>query len=318
MSVRTGKTIQRLREPALRAALVTAGVVIATFLLLHLIPGDPAQMILGDRASNEAIQSLRETLGLNRPLWQQFVGFLSQILTEGNIGDSLVYKVPANHLVMSRLPVTLALVGLSTLLTIVLVGILSILSALNEGRIADHVIRFLSTIGAAMPVFWVAIILILLFSIHLRWFPVGGIGRAGFFNSLVLPSCTAAISTAPVLIRSLRTQLLEVINAGFVTMLKVSGVSRTRIVLRHILPNSVVPALILLGINIGGMLGGSIVLERVFSLPGIGALLFDAIAKRDIPLIQTIALFSALGVVIVSLITDLGVRFLDPRARQAS
>ncbi|MCL2898404.1 ABC transporter permease [Brenneria tiliae] len=315
MSVWNSNVARQLREPLLRAAFTTAGVVVATFLILHIIPGDPAQMILGDRANNEAVQGLRDSLGLNRPLLEQFRAFVLGIATRGSVGDSLVYRVPASQLVLGRLPVTLSLVALSTFFTIVLVGALSIFSALNEGRAADHLIRSLSTLGAAMPVFWVAIILILLFSVHLRWFPVGGIGRQGFFNSLVLPSFTAAVTTAPILVRSLRTQLLEVINADFVTMLRVSGVSQARILFRHVLPNSAVPALILLGINIGGMLGGSIILERVFALPGVGSLLFDAIAKRDFPLIQTIALFSAFGVVAVSLLTDVCVRFLDPRAR---
>lgn len=315
MSALNSHAARPWREPILRAVFTTVGVVVATFLILHIIPGDPAQMILGDRASNEAVQRLRESLGLDRPLLIQFWTFVSGIVAHGSVGDSLVYQIPASQLMLERLPVTLSLVALSTFFTIVIVSALAIFSALNEGKAADHIIRSLSTLGAAMPVFWVAIILILLFSVHRHWFPVGGIGRQGFLNSLILPACTAAVTTAPILVRSLRTQLLEVINADFVILLRVSGVSRARILLRHVLPNSAVPALILLGINIGGMLGGSIILERVFALPGVGSLLFDAIAKRDFPLIQTIALFSAIGVVAVSLLTDISVRLLDPRSR---
>ena len=308
---------RRLIEPASRALLTIGGVVIATFFILHIVPGDPVLMILGEHASSSAVQALRETLGLDRPMLEQFTRFLIGIFRHADAGYSLVYRVPSNELVLSRLPVTGALVLLSTLFTTVAVCVLATVAALNEGKATDHIIRTLSTSGAAMPVFWLAIILITLFSVNLRWFPVGGIGRHGFLNSLILPAVTAAIVTAPVLVRSLRTQLLEVINADFVTMLRINGLSTARIMFRHILPNAAIPTLILLGINISGMLGGSIILERVFALPGIGSLLFDAIAKRDFPLIQTIALFSALGVVVVSLLTDIAVRLLDPRARAA-
>ena len=308
---------RRLTESASRAILTITGVVIATFFILHIVPGDPVLMILGEHASNHAVQTLRETLGLDRPMLTQFMTFLSGIVRHADAGYSLVYRVPSNELVLSRLPVTCVLVLLSTLFTIVVVCVLAIIAAINEGKASDHLIRTISTVGAAMPVFWIAIILILIFSVKLHWFPVGGIGRHGFLNSLILPAITAAITTAPVLVRSLRTQLLEVLNAEFVTMLRISGLSTARITLRHVLPNAAIPALILLGINISGMLGGSIILERVFALPGIGSLLFDAIAKRDFPLIQTIALFSAVGVVMVSLATDITVRLLDPRARLA-
>ncbi|BES84996.1 peptide ABC transporter permease [Pectobacterium araliae] len=306
---------RRLIESALRAFLTIGGVVIATFFILHIVPGDPVLMILGEHASNNAVQALRETLGLDRPMLEQFTAFLVGIFRHADAGYSLVYRVPSNELVLSRLSVTGALVLLSTLFTTIAVCILATVAALNEGKTTDHIIRTLSTIGAAMPVFWLAIILITLFSVNLRWFPVGGIGRHGFLNSLILPAITSAIVTAPLLVRSLRTQLLEVINAEFVTMLRINGLSTARIMFRHILPNAAIPTLILLGINISGMLGGSIILERVFALPGIGSLLFDAIAKRDFPLIQTIALFSAFGVVVVSLLTDIAVRMLDPRAR---
>lgn len=308
---------RRLIESASRAFLTIGGVVIASFFILYIVPGDPVLMILGEHASSNAVQTLRETLGLDRPMLEQFMTFLVGILRHADAGYSLVYRVPSNELVLSRLPITGALVLLSTLFTTIAVCVLATVAALNEGKATDHIIRTLSTFGAAMPVFWLAIILITLFSVNLRWFPVGGIGRYGFLNSLILPAVTAAIVTAPVLVRSLRTQLLEVINAEFVTMLRINGLSTGRIMFRHILPNAAIPTLILLSINISGMLGGSIILERVFALPGIGSLLFDAIAKRDFPLIQTIALFSAAGVVMVSLLTDIAVHMLDPRARQA-
>lgn len=308
---------RRLFESASRAILTIFGVIIATFFILHIVPGDPVLMILGEHASNQAVETLRETLGLDRSIWAQFITFLTGIIQHADAGHSLVYRMPSSELVLSRLPVTGTLVLLSTILTVVIVCVFAIIAAINEEKTADHLIRTLSTLGAAMPVFWVAIILILVFSINLRWFPVGGIGRHGFINSLILPAITAAIVTAPMLIRSLRAQLLEVLNADFVNMLRISGLSTPRIMVRHVLPNAAIPALILLGINISGMIGGSIILERVFALPGIGSLLFDAIAKRDFPLIQTIALFSASGVVVVSFITDISVRLLDPRTRQA-
>ncbi|HCT5785454.1 ABC transporter permease [Klebsiella variicola] len=308
---------RRLVEPASRLFLTIAGVIVATFFILHIVPGDPVLMILGEHASNSAVQALRETLGLNRPMLEQFMTYLSGIFRHADAGYSLVYRVPSNGLVLSRLPVTATLVLLSTLFTTVIVCVLAMIAALKEGKAADHCIRTLSIVGAAMPVFWLAIILITIFSVNLRWFPVGGMGRHGFTNSLILPAITAAIVTAPILVRSLRTQLLEVIHAEFVTMLRINGLSSTRIMIKHILPNAAIPTLILMGINISGMLGGSIILERVFALPGIGSLLFDAIAKRDFPLIQTIALFSAAGVVMVSLMTDIIVRLLDPRARLA-
>ena len=303
----------------LAAITVALGVVVCVFGLLRIVPGDPARMILGEQATTTSIDALRERLGLNLPIGQQLGDYLLGMFTRADIGHSLVTGQPVLGLIGTRLPVTLLLVALAVVFTVLIAVPLALVAATHKDGPLDHVVRIFPTIGMAMPAFWVGLILILVFGVGLRWLPVGGIGTSPTdpLRSLVLPALTVALGMSPPLIRSLREQLLEVLDADFVVTLHAAGLGSTRILARHVLRNASVPALSLLGVNVAYLLGGTLVIEKVFAINGMGALLFSSISSRDFPVVQGIALVSALGVVVISLVTDLLVAALDPRIRTA-
>lgn len=313
----TSAPLRWLRRTALNVVPVVIGVVVAVFFLLRLVPGDPARMILGDQATDDSVAALREQLGLNLPLPQQFFGFLQTIVTRGDTGDSLVYGVPTRDLILERVPISLVLIALATLFTVVIAVTLALAAARNQNGIIDHIVRVIPTITLGMPGFWVGLLLIIVFAVALRWFPVGNIGDGpwGMLHSLILPAITISLGLAPPLIRSLREQLLEVYSADFVTTLRAARVPERRIAFGHVLRNAAAPTTTLLGVNIAYMIGGTLVIERVFGINGLGTLLFNAIGNRDFPLVQGIALYSAFGVVIITILVDLIVRGLDPRGR---
>ena len=298
---------------------VAVGVVVLVFLLLRLVPGDPARMILGEQATTASIDALREQLGLNLPVGQQLGSYLVGVFTRADIGTSLVTDQPVLGLVASRVTVTLLLVGLAVVFTVLIAVPLALLAATHKDGPLDHVVRIFPTIGMAMPAFWVGLVLILVFGVALRWLPVGGIGSspADPLRSLILPALTVAIGMSPPLIRSLREQLLEVLDADFVVTLHAARLGSTSILVRHVLRNAAVPAVSLLGVNVAYLLGGTLVIEKVFAINGMGALLFSSISTRDFPVVQGITLVSAMGVVVISLVTDLLVAALDPRIRAA-
>jgi peptide/nickel transport system permease protein len=294
-------------------------VVVCVFLLLRIVPGDPARMILGEQATTASIDALREQLGLNQPVSQQLWSYLVGVFTRADIGTSLVTDQPVLALIVSRVGVTLLLVGLAVVFTVLIAVPLALIAATHKDGPLDHVVRIFPTIGMAMPAFWVGLILILVFGVGLRWLPVGGVGSspADPLRSLILPALTVAIGMSPPLIRSLREQLLEVLDADFVVTLKAARLGSGSILVRHVLRNAAVPAVSLLGVNVAYLLGGTLVIEKVFAINGMGALLFSSISTRDFPVVQGITLVSALGVVVISLVTDLLVAALDPRIRAA-
>jgi peptide/nickel transport system permease protein len=303
----------------LAAIPVALGVVVCVFLLLRIVPGDPARMILGEQATTASIDALREQLGLNQPVGQQLWSYLVGVFTRADIGTSLVTDQPVLGLIASRVGVTLLLVGLAVVFTVLIAVPLALIAATHKDGPLDHVVRIFPTIGMAMPAFWVGLILILVFGVGLRWLPVGGVGNspADPLRSLILPALTVAIGMSPPLIRSLREQLLEVLDADFVVTLKAARLGSGSILVRHVLRNAAVPAVSLLGVNVAYLLGGTLVIEKVFAINGMGALLFSSISTRDFPVVQGITLVSALGVVVISLVTDLLVAALDPRIRAA-
>jgi peptide/nickel transport system permease protein len=303
----------------LAAIPVALGVVVCVFLLLRIVPGDPARMILGEQATTASVDALREQLGLNLPVGQQLLSYLVGVFTRADIGMSLVTDQPVLGLIASRVGVTLLLVGLAVLFTVLIAVPLALLAATHKDGPLDHVVRIFPTIGMAMPAFWVGLILILVFGVGLRWLPVGGVGSspADPLRSLILPALTVAIGMSPPLIRSLREQLLEVLDADFVVTLKAARLGSAGILFRHVLRNAAVPAVSLLGVNVAYLLGGTLVIEKVFAINGMGALLFSSISTRDFPVVQGITLVSAMGVVVISLVTDLLVAALDPRIRTA-
>ncbi len=295
---------------------VLFGVTVVVFLLLHLIPGDPAQTMLGTRARPEALAALRHELGLDRPLWEQYLFYLRD-LTRLDLGNSLKYKVSVESLIQKRIGVTVFLIAYSTILTIAISFPLGIVSAMKKDRLFDQVVRAILMITMVMPAFWVGILFLIFFSIRLGMFPVSGYGN-GFYSHLhhlFLPSLTIALSLAPILVRSLRGSILEILEADYVRTARSKGLPEATIVVGHVLRNALIPTVTLLGLSIGYLFGGTVIVERVFSLPGAGALLVDSIGARDYPVVQSMTLIFAVLVILVNLLTDLIYTFLDPRVR---
>lgn len=296
---------------------IALGVTILVFFLIHLVPGDPAVTILGNQATPARVALLHHEWGLDRPLPVQYAKFMSRI-AHGNLGDSLFYGVSAGHLVLQRLPVTLWLIGLGTLLSVLIAVPLAAIAATNRDRIPDHVVRAVPLVGLGFPPFWVGIVLLLVFGLHLgRAFPVGGYGNGfvGHLHSMFLPALTVAFGIAPILIRSLRASLLEVLESEYVTTARSKGLPESRVLVRHALRNAVVSTVSVLGVNIGYLVGGTLVIEQVYALPGIGQLMINSIFQRDFPVVQAVTLVFSIMVVLVYLLSDVAHALLDPRVR---
>jgi peptide/nickel transport system permease protein len=297
------------------AVFVVLGVTLATFLLLHLEPGDPARAILGEHASPQAIEALRKQWGLDSSLGSQFERFVDQ-LVHGNLGESFIDQTSTASLIRSRIGQTAALVAVATLFAVLIAVPLASIAAVRKDRAADHIARGLSVAGLGLPAFWFGIVLIEVFALRLHLFPVGGYGSSftEHARSLVLPALTAAIAIIPILVRSLRVGIIEVSEADFVATLRSKGLGETR-VLGHVMRNALIPTLTLLGVNIAYLIGSTVVVERVFDLNGLGSLLLTGIQQRDFPVVQGVTLVFAIGVVLVNLATDLLAARLDPRIR---
>jgi peptide/nickel transport system permease protein len=296
---------------------IALGVTILVFFLIHLVPGDPAVTILGNQATPARVALLHHEWGLDRPLPVQYAKFMDRI-AHGNLGDSLFYGVSAGHLVLQRLPVTLWLIGLGTLLSVLIAVPLAAIAATNRDRIPDHVVRAVPLVGLGFPPFWVGIVLLLVFGLHLgRAFPVGGYGNGfvGHLHSMFLPALTVAFGIAPILIRSLRASLLEVLESEYVTTARSKGLPESRVLVRHALRNAVVSTVSVLGVNIGYLVGGTLVIEQVYALPGIGQLMINSIFQRDFPVVQAVTLVFSIMVVLVDLLSDVAHALLDPRVR---
>ncbi|MEK5434601.1 MULTISPECIES: ABC transporter permease [Paenibacillus] len=301
----------------IKALAVICCVMIAVFFIIRIVPGDPAKMILGEYSTPEALKSMHHTLGLDLPLWEQFMRFLKTLFTQGDTGNSIVMGTSTRELIMQRAPVTLLLIVMACVLAVFVSLLLATVAATHKDKLLDHLIRIFPTITLGMPIFWVGLLLILLFSVRLGWFPVGGVseGWIGTLHSLALPAITVAFSQIPTLVRSLRAQMLEVLESDFVVTLKAAGIPSRVILFKHVLRNSALPTLMLMGVNISYLIGGTLVVEQVFGIKGIGSLLFTSISKRDFPVIQGIALYCALAVVIISLLIEIISWWLDPRTK---
>jgi peptide/nickel transport system permease protein len=293
---------------------VALGITIILFFLLRAIPGDPAVIRLGIRATPEGVANLHRQMGLDKPIWTQYLIFLRDILTL-NLGDSFMFAVPVSSLIAQRLPITLFLTFYSTLISIVITVPLALVAALNKDRIADHLIRGAFMLALGMPQFWLGIIMLLLFSLWIPLFPVNGYGDTllEHFHHLTLPAFTLALAQSSWLIRSLRSDVINVLRADYVDFARAKGLRERFIFLRHILRNALLPTVTILGLNIGYLVGGAVIVERVFSVPGIGGLMLDAIFGRDYTVVQSVTLCFAVMVILINLLTDLTYSLLDPR-----
>jgi peptide/nickel transport system permease protein len=301
----------------LQSVPIALGVTLITFLLVHLIPGDPARTILGTHASPHAVKALRHQWGLDRSLPDQYWTYLSRML-RGNFGESLFFGRSIASVIGTYFPPTLWLIIYSAILSVLISVPLATLAAIRKDRFSDHAVRIGSQIGLGAPPPWVGLILILLLGLKVRAFPVGGYGDGftGHLGSMFLPSLTIAVGIAPVLIRSLRARLLEVLGADYITTARSKGLRERRVLFAHALRNAAIASITVLGLNIAWLVSGTVVVERVFGIPGLGGLLVDSVLRRDFPLIQGLALTFALMIVVINLLTDVARSVLDPNLRR--
>lgn len=291
-------------------------VMIIIFLLVRLLPGDPAIAMAGDRASDADIAAIRERLGLNEPMLLQFWLFLRNTL-HGDLGRSILMRTDVLDVIADRLPITVFLTIYSVVLSLLIAGPLAFVAALNRGRWPDAVIRTVFQIGLSMPVFYIGLVLLTFLAAQLRLFPVGGYGDTfgERLYHLFLPSITVALYTSAIIMRNLRSAIIEVLDAEYVQFARAKGLPARLILGRHVLRNALISTVTLLGLSIGNLMSGTLVTETVFAVPGMGRLMLEAIFARDYPLIQGLTLTFAVLISLVFLLTDLFQSRLDPRMR---
>jgi peptide/nickel transport system permease protein len=293
---------------------VLFGVTIVIFGMVRVLPGDPAFLILGDRATEESAAALRVQLGLTKPLLEQYWDFMSGI-PQGKFGMSLLYRQPVGDLVLRRVPVSIYLAMYAMVLAAIITMTFGITAALKKGRFADHAIRVVFLLFLTTPSFWLGILLILLFSLRLHLFPVAGYGETFVDHAryLFLPALTLALGLSAVLIRNLRGQIILVQRSDYVRTARAKGLFEGQVLQRHVLRNALMPVITIFGLQFGYLVGGTVVVETVFAIPGMGQLLIQSITARDYPVVQAITLISAFLVIIVNLAVDISYSFLDPR-----
>jgi peptide/nickel transport system permease protein len=298
---------------------VTLVVLLATFFLLKLVPGDPAQAVAGPRASDAAVAKVREELGLDEPVWTQFVRYVDRV-AHGELGRSANANVPVTRLIGDNAPVTLWLVVGGTVMAVLITVPLTLLAARRENSVADHVVRAASLFGLTIPPFWFGTILLSFVAVKTGWFPVGRWPH-GFLDrahSIVLPSLTLGIAIAPILLRSMRASVLEVLDSDYIVAARAAGVDGWSLTRRFVVRNALVPPLALLATIVAYLLFGTVLVEATFGLPGLGQTMVQSAVGRDFNVVQGLTLLFAIAVVLVNLVGDLALAAVDPRIRVAS
>ena len=289
------------------------------FLVLYLIPGDPAQVIVGPEASKKQISKVREKLGLSGPLIYRYWEWLKDIF-QGDMGNSIKYGLPVKRLIGSRLTVTLPLTGMAVFIGLILAFPLGIIAALRKDRSADWIISIIAQIGLSVPSFWLGLVFITIFATILNLFPAGGFvpwsdSPMRSLNALFLPSLALGIALSAELIRILRSAILDVLNEEYIKVARSKGLSAKGILFKHVLSNSLLSVITLFGLQVGRLVAGTIIIEEVFSLPGLGDLLINSVWRRDYPVIQGTVLVVSGFIIIINFIVDLLYGSLDPRIR---
>jgi ABC-type dipeptide/oligopeptide/nickel transport system permease component len=291
-------------------------VMVLVFVSLRILPGDPAEVALGDLATPDQLEALRDQLGLNAPLWQQFFTFLWSMLTL-NFGKSLINGLSVNDLIAQNLPYTIELTLVATGIGLVVGVPMGVIAAVNRNKLPDSAARLYSLIGYAIPDFYLGALLLIVFALNLQWFPING-GGDDFIDGLyhvLLPAVTLAALKSAFLGRLTRTALLDVLGRDYVRTARAKGASENRVIYRHGLRNALLPLTTGLGLSILSTLSGAVAIELVFNRPGIGSLLINAIAQRDYPVIQAGVVIFAFFVVLINLLIDLAYLVIDPRVR---
>lgn len=298
-----------LARRLLQSALILLGISLVTFLLLYVLPADPVRQIAGRAATAETVANIRAQLGLDQPFWVQYGRYLAGLF-QGDLGRSYLQKTEVATLIASRLPATLQLMAAGIAAELVLGLAMGIAAALMRGRALDQVLMMTSFVTVSAPQFVVSLLLLYVFAVKLGWFPIGGYGTAAH---LVLPAVTLGILGSGWYARMMRSSMIDVLRADYIRTARAKGLTRARVVLRHALPNAVLPVIAMIGIDIGVFMGGIVVVESVFGWPGIGQLAWQAIQRVDIPIIMGVTLVSALAIVIGNLMADLIAPMIDPR-----
>ncbi|WP_213879272.1 ABC transporter permease [Pseudomonas sp. dw_358] len=289
-------------------------ILLVTFVIVRLLPGDPASAMIGDRSVDADVLRMNTELGLHQSLPVQFLQFAGHVMS-GNLGMSYALHTPVTSVLAERLPVTLTLTAMAGVLALLLAIPLAFVSALKRHSATDLAIRGSFQVALSMPAFYIGLVLLTVFSAHLHWFPVGGYGTSWGDNlyHLFLPALTLALSLAAVLMNSLRTSIIAVLDAEYVTFARAKGLSTRVILMRHVMRNSLIPTLTLFALNIGTIIGSAVITETVFAVPGICRLMVDSIFSRDYPMIQGLVIVLAVLVSAIFLVTDVVQMMLDPR-----
>lgn len=295
----------------IQSAAILFGVAAITFVLLYALPADPARMIAGRSATAQTVANIRHELGLDQPLLLQFVHYVTG-LVQGDLGRSYAQKTEVITLIAARLPATLTLMAAGIFVEVLLGMALGALAALNRGGLIDRLVMMSAFVGVSAPQFVVALLLLYVFAATLGWFPMSGYGT---FAHVVLPAMTLGLLGAGWYARMVRSAMIDVLNQDYIRTARAKGLSARRVILRHALPNAVLPIIAMIGIDIGQFMGGVVVVEAVYGWPGIGQLAWQAIQQVDIPIIMGVTLTSALAIIIGNLIADLIAPVIDPRIR---
>ncbi len=295
---------------------VILGITLFSFVLIHLVPGDPITIMLGGKAPPAVVASIDHQLGLDRPLPTQYLSFLGNAL-RGDLGESIILRRPVSSVVGERIGPSLFLLVYATIIAVALAIPLGIISARWRNRSPDHLIRILTLVAFAMPTFWLGLVFVRKLSLDWGLFPVSGYGQGfvGHVHSLFLPALTIGLFLTSILVRTLRTSLIDIFSTEYVEAARARGVSEPRIIFKHSLRNALIVLLTVLAVNLGFLIGGAVIVERVFDVPGLGQLLVESIFTRDFPVIQGLTLVFGLLVVAINLLSDLAYAAIDPRVR---
>ncbi|MFF2174880.1 nickel ABC transporter permease [Lysinibacillus sp. NPDC058147] len=288
---------------------VTLGVTLVVFLIMQMIPGDPAVILAGEGASQETVNELRENLGLNKPLAVQYTDYIKDLL-QGDMGNSLKNHQPVFEEITARLPITIELAFYSILITIVLGLIAGIISAIRPYSFMDVGLMIVALLGISLPSFWLGILLMYVFSVQLHWLPVAGWDSA---KHIILPAITLGAGGAAIVARMTRSSMLEVVNQDYIRTAKAKGLKGYVIILKHALRNALIPVITVVGLQFGSLLGGTVLVESVFAVNGLGRMIVDAIRTRDIPVVQGGVLVASLIFVFINLFVDILYRFFNKR-----
>lgn len=305
------------RLGSLCVSLVVASLVI--FACIEIVPGDPASFMLGINAQPDTVEALREELGLNQSVPQRYLSWVGGLLT-GDMGTSYTYRSPVSEIVADRLQVSLPLALYALTLTILIAFPVGVLAAARRGSMTDITVMGATQLGVAIPNFWFAILIVILFAINLRWFSAGGFPGwdAGFFaamKALTLPAIALALPQASILARVMRSSLLDTLSEDYVRTARAKGLTRRQVMWGHALRNAMIPVLTIIGLQFSFLLAGAIIIENVFFLPGLGRLVFQAITQRDLIVVESVVMLLVFAVILVNFLVDVTYAWVDPRLR---